>query len=130
MTITETIQELIHDLISGSDGDADPVGVSVYFAWPEHFAAPAILITTPRNGTYISGGQSFGLELQLSIDVNVLVPRSNAVAELEAINSMVETILHNTADWALTGVDGVALFNVNGGDYPGTIMHLSKMIKI
>ena len=123
--IQELRDQLISDLETGSDGAATPIGITVYGLYPEKVVPPCAVIGIPP-GQYVTGGQTFGT-YEVAATVVLMVKRSPTyVADLEAL---IEIVLENTADWALKGVDTPSVFTMNGSEWLGTVVSLSKQAK-
>lgn len=106
------------------------VATSVYDRWPDNFQPPGVMVLTPRSGNYITRGQLVG-EYEINLDVLVVVKRgATSQAELTTLDELVEVVLYNTSDWAFRGVDSPALVNINGAQYPATIIHICKQDKL
>jgi len=124
--IAELRAALKHDLETGSDGAATPIGVTVYDPYPGRVVAPCAVLGMEGAG-YIAGGQTF-CDYLVNFTVVLLVARSeNYLAELE---TLIERVLMNTRDWGLTGVDEPGTLVESGMELLGTTVHLSKLAKL
>ena len=96
-------------------------------AWSDRFEPPGVMVRQPISGSYIERGQLVG-EFEQLIDVILVVPQSDkAVTDLD---EFIETVLLNSVDWGFRGVDTVAVINIHGTDYPGTVIHLAKQARL
>lgn len=104
--------------------DLQNAGISVYEdRWSDRTGPPAVMVRHPLSTSYIAGGQLVG-EFELNLDL-LLVVRAGDEASSE-LDDLIELVLINSADWAFRGVDTIALFNIHGVDYPGTVVHIAK----
>lgn len=98
---------------------------------PRRFAAPGLLVLTPRSGTYIQGGQTFGsVAISLEVWIVIRAHSGDELADLDELDGYAEQVIQNTADWSLQGVDVPVIANIDGADYPVTVIHLSKQTKL
>lgn len=116
--ITELRNQLVADLADAG---------TVHNSWPDRFTPPGIMVVTPRTASYVTAGQLVG-EFEVNLDVITVVAKS--ANELVSLDSLVEAILINSTDWAFRGVDAISLININGVDYPATVIHLAKQDKL
>lgn len=124
--IAEVQAQLIHDLVTGSDGAGPPVGVPVHDFFPGRVVAPCLVVGM-EPVSFIVGGQTF-CEYELRFTVVALVAKSETyVADLEAL---IEKVLANTVDWGTTGVDGFSALVESGQELLGTTIHLNKLAKL
>lgn len=124
--IQELRQRLIDDLLSGSDGAADPVRARILDSWPGKAPAPPVLfVVPPQTQPYVIAGPTFG-QHTLNLDVVILAGRSEAKDSLLQLEALIELVLVNTMDWALSGVDSPSVVTINGVDHLGSIIHLSQ----
>jgi hypothetical protein len=119
--IAELRSALISDIETGLDGAA-----LVYPPWPDRFGVPAVIIAPPL-GDYITAGQTTGSYV-CRVDALCLVSKSGD--SLAALDDLVESVLENTVDWALAGVDSPSTVVVGAAEYLGTLIHLAKQSKI
>jgi hypothetical protein len=125
--IAELRAQLKHDLETGSDGAATPLGVPVHDPYPGRVVAPCAVLGMEPAG-YVVGGQTFCREFEVRFTVALLVARSETyLAELERL---IEIVLENTADWGMTGVDAPGTLMESGMELLGTTVHLSKLAKL
>lgn len=118
--------QLIHDLETGSDGAADPIGVPVRDIYPDKIQPPCAVVGF-EPGQYVVAGQTFPA-YEFRYVVVLLVQRSpTALTELE---TLVTRTLSNTADWGMRGVDTPSVFTENGMELLGTTVHLGKQSKL
>lgn len=118
----------IKDLRDALAVDLAPLSVPVYTQWPIRLDPPCIFLTDPVTGPYITGGQELGSYV-MSIDAVVMVPA--AIVEdrgREDLETLLEALLRNTVDWAVTGVDppSSAAFESDAHELLGAVAHLGK----
>lgn len=111
--------------------DLAPLGVPVHVSWPDAVVVPCAWLIPPTGGSYVNGGQGAGWYI-VNQDIVLLVAHGDPDASLDALENMVETVIVNTVDWALQGVDPPAPTTVSeiGGEYLGAVVHLAKQIRI
>lgn len=114
---------MIRELREQLAADLAVIEVPVYPAWP---AAPAIpsLIVTPAP-IYVAGGQTFGRYV-VTVQVLILASRQRDGASLDQLDQLIEMVLANTVDWALTGVEAPSLVSVGQQSVLGTLVTLAK----
>lgn len=115
--ITELRSTLVEDLRS--------VGLPVFEAWPDRVTPPCLFVTPPASDDYVTSGENF-TEYMVSLDVVILVAHATAGVALTALDTILELVITNTADWRLIGCDSPSLVTISGNEYLGTIVHLSK----
>lgn len=129
--LTDLRAELAADLAAGT-------GVPVLSAWPARITPPCLFVTPPSTSAYVTGGGGAGVttfgEYLVSADVVCLVPQATPPdIAITALDTLIESVLVNTAaDWIL-GAGGCAspsVVTVNGSEYLGTIVHLSKFARL
>lgn len=108
--------------------DLAVLDVPVATAWPDRVTTPCLVLVPPSTASYITGGPTFG-EYTIGVDVLVLVGKPSAVT-LEALDLLIEGVLANSVDWALSGVDSPSTVTVNGAEVLGTVIHLSKPARL
>lgn len=115
------ISELRTDLVD----QLAPTEVTVYNMMPDDFDPPGLIVMPPTDGTYIAGGQFKG-SYEVAFDVLVLVAKEDDLnLELTNIDNLVEKVIEHTMNWGLRGVDASGLINIQGIQYPGTIVHIA-----
>lgn len=112
--------------------DLQVVGVPVMDDWLIRAEPPCILLTPPLATPYVTGGAQFA-SFVMYIDVVVLVEHSDTQPDnddRDELEGLVEDVLRNTADWALTGVDspGTATLPDSTITFLGTVIHLGKSL--
>lgn len=117
---------MIAELREKLAADLAVTGATVHDGWPDRLTPPALLVTPPSSGSYVTAGPDFGSTYIVAADVVVLVGKASLSLALEALDTLLEGVLTNTADWALSGVDAPAVVTVHGGECLGTTVHLSK----
>lgn len=115
------IRELREQLVA----DLAAVGVSIHDEWPDRVTPPVMFVAPALGGSYVTSGDSFGGYV-VSVDVTILIRD----VDLDALEFLIEGVLANTVDWALVGVETPAVATVNGNNYFGTIVHLSKLARL
>lgn len=113
------IAELIGTLVS----DLAPAEVPVYQAWPNRPDVPCLIVVPGQ--PYIAGGQTFG-SYDVRVEVLILVGHADYPIALEDLNSLIETVLANTVDWALINVEQPSLVNVGASSILGAVVSLAK----
>jgi hypothetical protein len=111
--------------------DLAPAGVPVHAAWPERPVIPC-LVVVPGVSSYVTAnpGAPFG-EYALWVDVLLLVRRDGpGLVALEALDSLLEVVLANTVDWALSAVDAPSLVAVGPQQVLGCLISLSKAFRL
>lgn len=107
--------------------DLAVLGVPVFGAWPIRAEAPSVYLVPPLSAPYVAAGREFGSYVA-SLDAVVLVERRPPDEGREALELLLEDLLRNSADWALTGVDSPAAASMQDStiEFLGTIAHLAK----
>jgi hypothetical protein len=120
------IAELRAALVSDLDAATT---TPVHNAWPDRFTAPCVAVVPPA-GSYVRAGQTFG-SFEVLADALLLVPRgTDAATALVALDSLIELVLANSADWSLQGVDSPSIVTVGAVEHLGTLIHLAKQSKL
>lgn len=101
----------------------------VFTAWPARVTPPCLFVTPSSFNSYVTGSDLFG-EYVVALDVVALVAQATPDIALVALDEVIETVLQNTVDWRLDGCDSPSLVTVNGVDYLGTIIHLTKLSRL
>lgn len=128
--IEELRANLIADLVTGSGGEATPIGCKVLAAWPDKAPTPPVAFVIPPQGTpYVTTGPTFGT-YTVAFDIVLVTGRSGARDALAQLEAFLERVLANTADWRLSGVDSPSIVTINGIDYLGSTAHLSHSASI
>jgi hypothetical protein len=122
------MKELRDQLIA----DLEVVGVPVLDDWAIRAEPPCILLTPPLSTSYVTAGQQFASYV-LNIDAVVLVEFSETQPDdvsRDQLEDLVEEVLRNTVDWALTGVDspGTATVPESTITFLGTVIHFGKSL--
>lgn len=125
--IAELRTALVADLVTGSGGNASPIGVPVKEAWPSKVLNPPVVyVVPPQDRPYVTAGPNFG-QWTVAVDLVILSGRADAADALAELEQLVEIALANTVDWTLAGgVDSPSTITVNGTECLGTTLHLSK----
>lgn len=118
---TEARRSLVDTLATGLD-------VPVHDVVPEPFSPPGVLVRPPISGTYAAAGQFPG-ELLVTMDLWLVVKKSQMFAEQEELDTMVESILAIGLEWSLQGIDGTRITTFPAGDFPVVIMHYAQQRK-
>jgi hypothetical protein len=107
--------------------DLDPLNVPVYGSWPIRADPPCVFLAPPLGGAYVAGGREIGTYV-VSLDAVVLVERRPPDEGREDLEALLELLLRNSVDWALTGVDSPSAVTIAESTYEflGTVVHLSK----
>lgn len=122
--ITELRAELAADLEPLAD-----LGVKVYPPFPGRVSTPAAIVAY-EDGQFIQPGDPptagwFTVLLKVTILTGVSVDR------LELLESLVETVLSNTGEFAFKGVDEPIMFeNIGGQNLFGAAVHLAKQASL
>ncbi len=119
---------MIEQLRQALADDLKPVGVPVHDAWPDRPVTPCIVLV-PSGGNYVEAGSTFG-EYVVRMDVLVLVARERYGAALSRLDALVEAVLANTVDWALTGVETPSLVAIGPSQVLGTVVALAKATRL
>lgn len=120
------------DLRAQLVADLAVTGVPVMDDWVIRAEPPCIYITPPNAESYVTGGQQFGTH-RLAVDVVVLVAlKESDGADRDELEDLVETVLANSADWALAGVDSPAAYSMPDSTivFLGTVVHLAKQFTL
>lgn len=107
--------------------DLSVLGVPVYPEYPLRLDPPCVYFTVPIGGPYIATAREFGTFV-VSLDVVVLVEHRPPDEGREALETLLESLLLNSMDWALLGVEPPATQTIEDYTYEflGTVVHLSK----
>lgn len=122
------LRDQLHTDLSGAvvlHGYTVPVAKS----WPDRISPPMLFLVPPSGGSYVGAGRAFG-EYLVSLDVVALVARGSPEVALETLEVLVEKVLLNSQDWALSGVDSPSVLAVNGAEHLGTLIHLAKPARL
>jgi hypothetical protein len=119
------------DLRDTLAADLAALDVPVHPAWPDTLVVPCVFLTPPLGGEYVTAGPTFG-GYTMAVDVVILVGHAQAGTAFAALEHLIETVLINTVDWSLDGVDSPSPISVTdgGAEYLGTVIHLSKTTRL
>lgn len=98
-----------------------PGDLPVYEGWQDLNVPPLVLIAPPRTGAWIET-EKFGYR----VHVDVLVVAANGPDRYSQLVAMVEGVLAQRGDFAVSSVDAPGLITLNGTKYLGTFVHLNK----
>lgn len=124
-------EKLVEDLEVG-------LGVPVYQQYPRRPQFPCVLVRTPFQGTMVEvprnadgkaapiGSYQYSLDVYVSVRMN----QDDSAAELAELEELLEKVLYNASDWAMTGVNTVDLQRIDTVDYPTIIIHLAKQERL
>ena len=117
----------LRDLRDTLAADLAALGVPVHTNVAIRLDPPCVLLTAPIGGPYVNGGRELGSYV-VSLDAVVLVEHRPPDEGREDLETLIEGLLRNSMDWALTGVDPPSVVTVadNASEYLGTVVHLSK----
>jgi hypothetical protein len=107
--------------------DLSVLGVPVMDGWKLSAEPPCVLLTPAV--LYVEGGEQFAHSYVINIDAAVLVRNSSIPDHARtALEDLLETLLINTADWSLKGVDAPTISTVSGStvEFLGTVVRLAK----
>ena len=116
-----TIKDLRDTLIA----DLAVVGVPVMDDWQVRAEPPCILVGPPRGGPYVTAGIAFGAYV-LSTTVTVLVEMGPDARD--RLETLLEEVLRNSADWALADADAPGTQSVEDStvEFLASTVHLEK----
>jgi hypothetical protein len=119
------MKELRAQLVS----DLAVVGVPVMDDWLLRAEPPCIFLTPPLTASYVQAGDQFASYV-LNVDVVVLVEAGPMNESRDELETLLEEVLRNTADWGLIGVDspGTASMADSTVEFLGTVVHLGKRL--
>lgn len=122
----------LKELRNALAADLAVLDVPVYDSWPIRPDPPCIFLVPPLGGSYITGARQFAGSYVLSLDAVVLVERRPPDEGREGLETLVEGLLRNSIDWALSGVDPPSAVNISESSYEflGTVVHLSKSFRL
>jgi len=109
--------------------DLGALDVPVLVAWPDRISPPCVIVVPPASASYITSGPTFG-SFTVALDVVALVPHGSPSVALPALETLIEGVLTNSADWALNGVESPGVTTIGAADVLGTVIHLNKTGRI
>lgn len=115
------ISELYETL---SDELRAALDVTVYVGWPTSARMPAIVLEPPE-GTWVEAGDTFGGSYLVHARCLCLVSKSQ-----DELTTLVEGVLHNTADWKLIAVGSPRTYPIGGANFLGADILIQKMGKL
>lgn len=93
----------------------------------ERVNAPAVIVRPAVSGTYVDVPDDQRFQRSYRVHVDVFAAVRNGENALEALEDLIVKVLDNSYPWRLDGVDSVGLINLQGTDYPGAAIHLSRV---
>lgn len=109
--------------------DLAEAGVTVFEAWPTRVTPPCVFVTPSSAASYLAPGDTFG-GYRVSLDLVLLTTQATPEIALKALDTVIETVVINTADWQLEGCESPSLVTISGVEYLGTIVHISKQARL
>jgi hypothetical protein len=126
--IQELRTALLNAISSGSGGTTAPIGVPAYGDWPPRPQIPCAVVTYPLTVPPVSGGQFAG-SFVVAADVFLCVPLTDPTPS-QTLETLIERVLDNSNDWALSGVDPYAEGDFKGVAVLHTRVHLARQSKL
>lgn len=119
------------DVRAALAADLAVLGVPVHPSWPVNVDPPCVFIIPSLTNQYVTDGPAFR-EFTVSIDVVIMVEHDAVEVALNALDQLIESVIVNSMDWTLSGVDPPAPTTItdSGAEYLAAVVHLSRPIQM
>lgn len=126
MPVLKELREALAAELADAIDDA-----TVSAAWPTSITPPCIYVIPPLGSVYVTAGPNFG-EYIAHLDVAILAAHEPVESALAVVEELLELTLVNSVDWDLDGAEPPAPITVaeGGAEYLGTVVHLSKPVRL